>query len=251
MKLSLRANLWNLGGFIMKKKIVVIFGGICVVAISIFAYKKIYGNNSIDRVDQTETSKENIKDGTYATDILKNDKTGKVSKSDVVIAGDEVLVTEDELKSTKQFFEASGLSDAVAEKKAIDYVEKCDAMYIDAIKAGYSVTDKEVSDYVDELRKTAKTVDNKDDVQKIISKYPSEDDYWNYMKIVYEKQLPIQKYVESLENDFEKQNNMKKGSEEFETKFNERLNLIEKEAIKEQHYMDQITDDKLKTFKVE
>ena len=124
-------------------------------------------------------------------------------------------------------------------------------MYIDAIKAGYSVTDKEVSDYVDELRKTAKTVDNKDDVQKIISKYPSEDDYWNYMKIVYEKQLPIQKYVESLENDFEKQNNMKKGSEEFETKFNERLNLIEKEAIKEQHYMDQITDDKLKAFKVE
>lgn len=57
--------------------------------------------------------------GTYATDIFKNGKTSRVSKSDVVIVGDEVLVTEDELKSTKQFFEASGLSDAVAKKRPL------------------------------------------------------------------------------------------------------------------------------------
>mgnify|MGYP000098633292 FL=1 len=78
----------------MKKKIVVILGVMFVAVISIFAYKKIYGNNPIDRIDQAETSKENILNGTYATDIFKNGKTSRVSKSDVVIAGDEVLVTE-------------------------------------------------------------------------------------------------------------------------------------------------------------
>ena len=62
----------------MKKKIVVILGVMFVAVISIFAYKKIYGNNPIDRIDQAETSKENILNDGLISDLFTEDELSKL-----------------------------------------------------------------------------------------------------------------------------------------------------------------------------
>ena len=85
-------------------------------------------------------------------------------------------------------------------------MEKREALYQAAIKNGFTVTDEEIKSYLDELKKTLEQADNKDDVLAIISKFDSEEAYWAFEYTVYQKDLPIQKYVASLEQEYFKGN---------------------------------------------
>ena len=44
--------------------------------------------------------------------------------------------------------------------------------------------------------------ENKEQLNSVLKGFGSEDEYWDYEYMVYQKQLPIQKYVKSLENDY-------------------------------------------------
>ena len=63
-----------------------------------------------------------------------------------------------------------------ARKQAILYVEEREALYQQAIEAGYTVTDKEVYDYLEELKQFINQSENKEDAMAIIEQFDSEEE---------------------------------------------------------------------------
>lgn len=116
--------------------------------------------------------------------------------------GTSAIIYSSDVEQAKKFYEIAGQSESEAEKNALDYVEKREALYEEAIKNGYSVTDEEVWDYIEELKEIIQRADNKSDADAIMSQFNSEEDYWEYEFYVYKKNLPIQNYVRDLEKNF-------------------------------------------------
>ena len=121
-------------------------------------------------------------------------------------------------------------------------------MYVRALKAGFDADDEEVKSYVESLKEMSKTAANSEDVMKIISVYPSEDDYWKYMQKVYRKQLPVQKYVASLEKSFSEKTGIGRGSMEFAEAWEKEFERIKEEAAKEENFTDSFTGADLTGF---
>ena len=79
-------------------------------------------------------------------------------------------------------------------------------MYAEAIAKGYSATDEEIEGYLEEMKASifSDTTDETTQAQyrEMIGQFDSEEDYWNYEKEVYRKQLPIEKMVRDLEREY-------------------------------------------------
>lgn len=149
---------------------------------------------------------------------------------------EDILITKREIEVSKAFYMLKGESEKTAEKEAVKYMEEFNAMYVKAIKAGFDVTDEEVDNYITDLKKMSDEAENADDVKKVIAQFDSEDEYWAYEKEVYQKQLPIQKYVESLENDYVKKSGTDVNNESGTKAWNKELDKIKEKAAKEQKY---------------
>ena len=77
-----------------------------------------------------------------------------------------------------------------------------DATYQRAIAAGYSVSDDEINDYLDDLKVTINDSINSEEAQALISQFGSEEEYWQHEFEVYKINLPIEKYLESLKQEY-------------------------------------------------
>jgi len=159
--------------------------------------------------DETASTKLSVW-GDYLSKLFTSEKSD-VSKNDIVLMGNTGSVTKYDIAIAKQFIivrdqDTSAAETSAAETEAIQYMEKREALYQAAIKNGFTVTDEEIKSYLDELKKTLEQADNKDDVLAIISKFDSEEAYWAFEYTVYQKDLPIQKYVASLEQEYYKEN---------------------------------------------
>jgi len=159
--------------------------------------------------DETASTKLSVW-GDYLSKLFTSEKSD-VSKNDIVLMGNTGSVTKYDIAIAKQFIivrdqDTSAAETSAAETEAIQYMEKREALYQAAIKNGFTVTDEEIKSYLDELKKTLEQADNKDDVLAIISKFDSEEAYWAFEYTVYQKDLPIQKYVASLEQEYFKGN---------------------------------------------
>ncbi len=88
------------------------------------------------------------------------------------------------------------MGEASAKKEAVKYMAEREALYQEALAQGFTVTDEEVWDYLDTLNETINQADNKEDALKIMEQFATEQDYWDFEFLVYQKNLPIQKYVQ-------------------------------------------------------
>lgn len=77
-----------------------------------------------------------------------------------------------------------------------------DAMYQKAISEGYSVTDDEIWDYLEELKVTISQSENAEQAQILIDQFDSEEEYWQHEFEVYQINLPIEKYMEVLQQEY-------------------------------------------------
>ena len=77
-----------------------------------------------------------------------------------------------------------------------------DATYQKAISEGHSVTDEEVWAYWDELKEIINGATNKDETQALINQFDSEEEYWQHEFEVYKINLPIEKYLNSVKQDY-------------------------------------------------
>lgn len=207
-------------GMISAFCIIVILG---VIGISSFALQSsdFYGSFGafLGKIgNQTDTEKNDINAECYRVTSLSDATLSDsvVSFEEIYMVGNEILITNTEIEQAKEYYLLNGYTNDEAEKTAVDYMGKYNALYVEAIKKGYSVSDDEIYAYLETLKKSLDEAENQDDIQALIDGYGSEEDYWNYEYKVYQKSLPIQNYVRDLETEFASQCELERGSEEFQ-----------------------------------
>lgn len=190
----------------MKKKYIIIpVSALALIMAAYFPIKKTVGKSDFmtgwGKVlsDNSNDKTENMQQSNTGCKVSAKGTASKniVSDEDIFEAGNDVLITKQEIEIAKAFYVLQGQSDREAEQAAIKYVEEYNALYVDAVNNGFDVTEQEVDKYITDLKTMAKQAENSEDVKKVISQFKSEDEYWDYQKIVCQKQLPIQKYVQS------------------------------------------------------
>ena len=103
------------------------------------------------------------------------------------------IITKDDIEQATEFYILAGYTKYMLER---------DATYQKAISEGYSVTDEEVWAYLDELKEIINGATNKDEAQALINQFDSEEEYWQHEFEVYKINLPIEKYLNSVKQDY-------------------------------------------------
>ena len=139
----------------------------------------------------------------YATSFESNidimEKVGQLFKSHKEKSDNSIfakgksggIITKDDIEQATEFYILAGYTESTAREKAIKYMLERDATYQKAISEGYSVTDEEVWAYLDELKE-----------QALINQFDSEEEYWQHEFEVYKINLPIEKYLNSVKQDY-------------------------------------------------
>lgn len=122
-------------------------------------------------------------------------------------------------------------------------MEEQNALYVEAVKNGFDVTDEEVKAYIEELKESIENSENKDEVMGVINAFDSEEAYWEYEFEVYKKLLPIQKYVKSLEKEYiDKHMDESKNQDVLES-WDKEFEKVKEELVEEQNY-ERVKNDK-------
>lgn len=122
---------------------------------------------------------------------------------DAYAYGKNATVSTKDVLQAKEYYMAGGLNEDEAEEKAASYMMEREALYNAAIRSGYSVTNQEVREYVAELKELLESSDQYDLVLAVMDSFDSEEEYWEYQFTVYQINLPIQKYVQALQLEFQ------------------------------------------------
>ena len=151
----------------------------------------------------------------YASSLSTEDaqlwaKIGQLFKSGTDTSDDSIfakgksggIVTKEDIEQATEFYVLAGYSETESREKAIDYMLSRDAMYQKAISEGYSVTDDEIWDYLEELKVTISQSENAEQAQILIDQFDSEEEYWQHEFEVYQINLPIEKYMEVLQQEY-------------------------------------------------
>lgn len=150
------------------------------------------------------------------------------------------VITTKDIEQATEFYILAGYEQSDAEDKAVEYMLQRDATYQRAIAAGYSVSDDEINDYLDDLKVTIKDSINSEEVQALISQFGSEEEYWQHESEVYKINLPIEKYLESLKQEYLKnsistRSNNQEAEETIEN-YNRYIEEVKSELVKQEQY---------------
>lgn len=208
----------------MKKKVVIAITTIAVAILSISTVKAFAEPSNVSILRKWGS-------------ILNEQSNGlkTLSEEDLYAIGESAVITKQEYEQAVAFYSLKEDKN-IAEEKAGCYVKEREALYAAAVEAGYTATEEEIYDYLNNLKKMIETVDNKDEVMAVIESFPSEEEYWEYEFTVYKKNLPIEKYVQSLKDDYMKEKGLDKGLPESEMSWREHFKNIKKELVEKQNY---------------
>lgn len=150
------------------------------------------------------------------------------------------VITTKDIEQATEFYILAGYEQSDAEDKAVEYMLQRDATYQRAIAAGYSVSDDEINDYLDDLKVTINDSINSEEAQALISQFGSEEEYWQHEFEVYKINLPIEKYLESLkqeylQNSISTQSNNQEAEETIEN-YNRYIEEVQSELVKQEQY---------------
>lgn len=152
---------------------------------------------------------ENVNDlyhESFSADGLTKEQRTKYQEMDNIYAvGKNIAISIQEMQQYIDFYTNEGYSEEEAFAAAQKDAEERNALYVEAMKNGYSVTDDEVYEWLDELRAILEE-DTTGVYQSAMEGFESEEAYWDYEFEVYKIDLPIQKYVSAKEQEFYKNN---------------------------------------------
>ena len=160
----------------------------------------------------------------------------KTKLSEIKEIGRDVIVTDEQINIAKDFYIESGKSKTQSEKEALEYVEKENALYAEAIKNGFDVTREDVEKYIEELKIIFEKSENKEDNKKMIESFGSKEEYWQYEKTIYKKLLPIQNYLDYLKRAYVKKYSSKYDMDKVFEMWAEELERVKEDAVKKQSY---------------
>lgn len=158
--------------------------------------------------------------GDFAKTLRRNIEEGDTGE--ILLRGEHVSVQRDQYEQSRKFYLATGLGEKEASESALVYCKEFNSLYHEAIRKNYDVSDGELEKYIDEMRENFHSANvSPESVQiyrAILKQFDSEDQYWEYQKKVYQKQLPIEKMNRDLEEEFY-QKNPQASSEDWEKEF--------------------------------
>ena len=128
-----------------------------------------------------------------------------LDEKEICAIGNNTVVTKEQVQLYTKFYEIT-YDKTLSQKKAVAYAKERNALYVAAMQNGYQVTDEQVKAYVEELKQNLDGIWTKEQKEKLLSGFASEDDYWAFEQKVYRIDLPIQNYVRAKENEFNSEN---------------------------------------------
>ena len=166
----------------------------------------------------------------YFASSDKERVTKSIDKEEICAIGNHTIVTREQVQMYTKFYEIT-YDKTLSEKKAIAYAKERNALYVAAMQNGYQVTDEQVKAYVEELKQNLDGIWTKEQKEKLLSGFASEDDYWAFEQKVYRIDLPIQNYVRDKENEFNRKN-------ESGQTWDEAFKTLKQKLVDEQQYKD-------------
>lgn len=116
--------------------------------------------------------------------------------------GKEIILPQAEIDMAEDFYISSGCGEDEAEKLAVKYVKEINALYQEAVANGYTVSEQEIREQLEQLKSQYQTAENKEEIRAFIDKFENEQAYWDFQFEMYKKDLPIQKYNADREQVF-------------------------------------------------
>ena len=172
--------------------------------------------------------------------VVRLDKLNEQDESIYARGKSGGVITTKDIEQATEFYILAGYEQSDAEDKAVEYMLQRDATYQRAIAVGYSVSDDEINDYLDDLKVTINDSINSEEAQALISQFGSEEGYWQHEFEVYKINLPIEKYLESLkqeylQNSISTQSNNQEAEETIEN-YNRYIEEVQSELVKQEQY---------------
>lgn len=118
-----------------------------------------------------------------------------------------IILPQIEIDMAKDFYIISGYEEQEAERLAVQHAKEINALYQEAIANGYTASEKEIREYLEELKRQFQIADNKEEIRIFMDRFESEQAYWDFQFEVYKKDLPIQKYNAASEREFIEEQN--------------------------------------------
>ena len=172
--------------------------------------------------------------------VVRLDKLNEQDESIYARGKSGGVITTKDIEQATEFYILAGYEQSDAEDKAVEYMLQRDATYQRAIAVGYSVSDDEINDYLDDLKVTINDSINSEEAQALISQFGSEEEYWQHESEVYKINLPIEKYLESLKQEYLKnsistRSNNQEAEETIEN-YNRYIEEVQSELVKQEQY---------------
>lgn len=168
----------------MKKKSIII--GVIVFAVMLFGSIFVIAESTIQS-----------KWGAYLVKYAENEN------DDVIYAtGKTAIIYKSDIERATYYYLLAGMSEEEANENAYEFCKEKEALFQEATRLGYTVSNDEINNYINELREMTKDASNKKDIYDVINQFDSEEAYWDYLTGVYRKNLPIQKMNTQKEREF-------------------------------------------------
>lgn len=223
---------------IMKKIIVVSIILSMIVGVSLIARgyfveneNEIWGEKLKENYDENEKQKKNEN---YKLSLVGKHAQNTTEIKDIYAAGEDILITNQEIEQAEDYYVLAGTARSKAKEKAEEHVKEQNALYVEAVNHGFDVTTKEIKEYLTELKKILKDAENQEEVQDVMNGFDSEEEYWEYQYEVYQKLLPVQKYVKYLEKQFKQKSSAP--IEEVQDKWDAKFEKMKDKFVDEQNF---------------
>jgi hypothetical protein len=180
-------------------------------------------------------------DSYYSKDGDMENLVEKLDDDDIFEIGKNIIISNDEVAEYETFYENAGEDDALA--KAQEYARERNALYAAAIENGFTVTDEDINNYLEDRKKEIKSIISDDEYQELCAKYGTEDDYWAFEFEVYKINLPIQNYAKSLESEYKDSNSSITDDLELDQMWTEEYEIIKQKLVEEQNFISPGTED--------
>ena len=199
-------------GMKTKVKVIIAVTGLCLTLLPLAGCNQKASDLNMEEVIKDLKENREIPDGEVGTEAayemygqnLRNDYDS--DEMSVYFKGKTAVITKKDLEMSVDNLVLSGLKEENAIKEAVKLTMEREALYEEAVTEGFNVTDDEIKAYLEELKGMMDKADNKAQVEAIIKGFGSEGKYWDFEFNIYKKDLPIIKYQEALEKQYNDKN---------------------------------------------
>lgn len=161
-------------------------------------------------------------------------KVGKIPEKQIFEVGKNIIITRQEVQLYKKFYDLN--SSGENSESAEEYARERNALYVEAMKNGYSVSEEEIQQYLIELKSQLKSCLTEEEYNDICAAYGGEEEYWQYEYEVYQINLPIQNYVKDIEEEYKNKYDEQYSADEIEQMWGNEFERIKEKLVEEQNF---------------